>query len=233
MDKEVLRIVIIATGLLVILAMLLWSFIKNRNQRQQEREDYEDKPHGTTHQSPLFQGEDDFDIVPLNGVHNDSSEQAFQAFNPTADFADDIGQEPEEDIDMAPRFSAPAIIQFSLIANSDQGFNGADLDNAFNIAGLKYGNLKIYERLDSSRLVDFGVACLVEPGTFPEQDLENFYTPGLVFFMQPEALDDAQSVFDDYINTLYFMAKELDGEILDHERKPLTAQTVQLIRHSL
>ncbi|MDD2801503.1 MAG: cell division protein ZipA C-terminal FtsZ-binding domain-containing protein, partial [Methylococcales bacterium] len=96
-----------------------------------------------------------------------------------------------------------------------------------------YGSLKIFERLDANRLVDFGVACMVEPGTFPDYDLEDFYCPGIVFFMQPEALDDAQAVFDDYVETIKLLAEQLDGVILDHRRQPLTDATVEAIRQSL
>lgn len=230
MDKEVLRIVIIATGLLVILVMLLWSFIKNRRQTPRD-EDVSGKPN-TGYQSPLFDGDDDYEVIPLGSKSSSSYDDVKQGPVAPVDFAYD---EDSQDFDepLEPRFSAPAIIQFSLIANADEGFNGADLDHAFNVAGLEYGSLKIYERLDPNRLVDFGVACMVEPGIFPEQGMEHFYTPGLVFFMQPEALDDAQSVFDDYVQTIQYLAKELDGEILDHERKPLTQATVQKLRQSL
>lgn len=133
----------------------------------------------------------------------------------------------DDDIEPPPQVAVPAIIQFSLIANADQGFNGIDLVNAFGIVGLEYGNLKIYERLDANRLVDFGVACMVEPGTFPNNDLDTFYCPGLVFFMQPGALDDAQAVFDDYLDTIQLLAIELDGTIRDNNRQPLTDATVQ------
>lgn len=229
MDKEVLRIVIIATGLLMILVMLLWSFIKNRQQQKNRDEDYSSTPN-TGYQSPLFDGDDDFEVIPLNTKK--SLDETMQSRTPPVDFAyDEAARDLDEPIE--PRFASPAIIQFSLIANADEGFNGADLDHAFSIAGLEYGSLKIYERLDPNRLVDFGVACMVEPGIFPEQGMEHFYTPGLVFFMQPEALDDAQSVFDDYVQTIHYLAKELDGEILDHQRKPLTETTVQKIRQSL
>ena len=148
---------------------------------------------------------------------------------------DDSVYEPEEedDIEPPPRAAVPAIIQFSLIAKADEGFNGIDLINAFGIVGLEYGNLKIYERLDANRLVDFGVACMVEPGTFPDKDLDNFYCPGLVFFMQPGALDDAQAVFDDYLDTIQLLAIELDGTIRDHQRQPLTDATIQSLRQSL
>jgi cell division protein ZipA len=127
----------------------------------------------------------------------------------------------------------PEIIQFSLVAKAVYGFNGLDLFNAFQIVGLEYGSLKIFERLDGNRLVDFGVASMVEPGIFPETHLDDFFCPGLVFFMQPAALGDAVPVFDDFVDTIKLMAIELDGTALDHERKPLTDATIELIRQSL
>ena len=41
MDKELLRIVIIATGLLIIMAMLTWSYLKNK--KSQEDIDFYDE----------------------------------------------------------------------------------------------------------------------------------------------------------------------------------------------
>jgi cell division protein ZipA len=51
--------------------------------------------------------------------------------------------------------------------------------------------------------------------------------------MQPGALDDAQAVFDDYIDTIQLLAIELDGIILDHHREPLSDATIQSLRQSL
>jgi len=45
-------------------------------------------------------------------------------------------------------------------------------------------------------------------------------------------LDDAAAVFEDYLETIGF-GEELDGDILDHKRQPLTDTTIQLIRQSL
>jgi cell division protein ZipA len=51
--------------------------------------------------------------------------------------------------------------------------------------------------------------------------------------MQPTALDDAQLVFDDFIETIQLLAIELDGIILDHHRKDLTEATLQSLRQCL
>jgi len=221
MDKELLRIVIIATGLLIIMGMLIWSYLKNKKS-QEDLDFYDEQEFRGQRNKPLPIGDEKMDSDPVEAVDHHYFDQ------------EDAIYEPEEDeIEPPQREAVPAIIQFSLIAKAEEGFNGIDLVNAFGIVGLEYGNLKIYERLDANRLVDYGVACMVEPGTFPDSSLDTFYCPGLVFFMQPGALDDAQAVFDDYIETLQLLAIELDGIILDHHRQPLTDATIQSLRQSL
>ena len=221
MDKELLRIVIIATGLIIIMGMLTWSYLKNKKS-QEDMDFYDDQEFRGPHNNPLTIDDEKMDSKPIEAADHHYYDR------------EDALYEPEEDdIEPPPRVAVPAIIQFSLIAKADEGFNGIDLINAFGIVGLEYGSLKIYERLDDNRLVDFGVACMVEPGTFPNTNLDTFYCPGLVFFMQPGALDDAQAVFDDYIDTIQILAVELDGIILDHQRQPLADATIQSIRQSL
>jgi len=221
MDKELLRIVIIATGLIIIMGMLTWSYLKNKKS-QEDMDFYDDQEFRGPHNNPLTIDDEKTDSKPIEAADHHYYDR------------EDALYEPEEDdIEPPPRVAVPAIIQFSLIAKADEGFNGIDLINAFGIVGLEYGSLKIYERLDDNRLVDFGVACMVEPGTFPNSNLDTFYCPGLVFFMQPGALDDAQAVFDDYIETIQLLAVELDGIVLDHHRQPLTDATIQSLRQSL
>ena len=221
MDKELLRIVIIATGLIIIMCMLTWSYLKNK--KSQENMDFYDDPELKDQNNTSLTIDDKVkDNEPMEAVDHHYYDKE-----------DSIYEPEEDDIEPPPRVSVPAIIQFSLIAKADEGFNGIDLVNAFGIVGLEYGNLKIYERLDANRLVDYGVACMVEPGTFPDTNVDTFYCPGLVFFMQPAALDDAQAVFDDYIETIQLLAIELDGIILDHHRQTLTDATIQSLRQSL
>lgn len=228
MDKEVLRIVIIATGLIIVIIMLTWGYLKDRqSQREMDLDDDTEPQPVPVRNEPLPTSpiSDDEYIEPLGPAILNSSENYY---------TNDEDDEEEEDFAPAPpRIATPAIIQFCLVARADEGFNGLDLIRAFRIAGLKYGSLKIFERLDANQLVDFGVACMVEPGTFPSGHLDTFYCPGIVFFMQPDALDDALAVFDDYVETIRMLAVELEGDIWDHQRRPLTEATVQAIRHSL
>jgi cell division protein ZipA len=226
MDKEILRIVIIATGLIIVIAMLTWGYLKDK--KSQRDMDFDDDREIQKSRNDSENSDDDEDeeyIEPLGSAI---------ANPPDSYYSTDEDDEEEEDFaPVQPRLITPDIIQFCLAARAAEGFNGLDLIRAFRIAGLKYGNLKIFERIDANQLVDFGVACMVEPGTFPSSNLENFYCPGVVFFMQPDALDDALAVFDDYVETIRMLAIELEGDIWDHQRQPLTEATVQAIRQSL
>jgi cell division protein ZipA len=229
MDKEILRIVIIATGLVVVLGMIAWSYLKGKKV-EFERDlvdenaplNFDELLTGSSG-SPAQPDLDDFDIIPRGPVN--STSQADRYFE-----SDELEEESPEH---TTRLVTPSIIQFSLVAEADEGFNGIDLFKAFENVGLEYGSMKIFERIDTNRLVDFGVACMVEPGTFPDTDLENFYCPGVVFFMQPGELENAQAVFDDFVETMKLLAAELDGVIWDHQKQPLTEEAVQLIYQSL
>lgn len=236
MDKELLRSVIIGTGLLIIVGLVVWSYIKNLNSKTDvdDEFEYDDEP-----EEPKFNLYDtlksklsfNFNFKKPNAI--EASTSSIEALTIADSTETELLETVDDQIEPDIRMATPSLIQFSLIAKDAIGFNGLDLQSAFNIVGLVYGSLKIYERLDANRLVDYGVACMKEPGTFPDTDLENFYCPGLVFFMQPGVLDNAHEIFDDYIETLQILAIELNGTILDHKKQVLTDDTIQAIRLSL
>lgn len=294
MDKELLRVVIIAFGLIVVVGMLAWHFFKNKKSFQGMMSSGNQEFKGKINEAIVVHSEhNDFEIVPKGKKLIDTSE-LLERFKPKAkpkpaspeiksppqvpvamfgDFDEDFDldggdsflaggeddggirtpkqkdapladvseeipeglfeEPPEEEMPVEPRFAAPDIIQFRVIAKADQGFNGLDMLRAFRIAQLEYSDLKTFERYDANRLVDFGVACMVGSGTFPDHGFDEFYTPGLVFFMQPALLDDAVRVFDDFLEAINIVAVELDGTLLDHEKKPLTNATIKMIRQSL
>ncbi|PKM10965.1 MAG: cell division protein [Gammaproteobacteria bacterium HGW-Gammaproteobacteria-3] len=238
MDKDILRIVILAVGLIVVVAMVLWSLIKNpRSKRSFNFYDDKNALKNIDPSLALHPENDDFEIVPLGGAVDDFDDEIIvkrhrQPKSSEAETLRNSADGFDEDSTQTTK-SMPKLIQFSLVAIEDEGFNGVDLADAFANVGLEYGSLKIYERVDANRLVDFGVASMVEPGTFPETDLEDFNCPGLVFFMQPGAVDEPLEVFDDFIRTIDLLALELGGVKWDNQRQPLTEHTIQAIRNSL
>lgn len=228
MDKDLLRIVIIAIGATVIIGMILWNIFKNKRPRRGI--DFYDKgnPLENIDDSLILNTHhDDFDIVPLGSALDDEAEVDSTSIASEEEPYQEPHQEQIEKVEL------PKIIQFSIVASADEGFNGVDLVEAFDKVGLEYGSMKIFERLDEQRRVDFAVASMVEPGTFPETNLESFNSPGIVFFIQPAELDKPLEIFDEFIQTISLLAADLDGVKWDHNRQPLSDETIQLFRESL
>jgi cell division protein ZipA len=238
MDKELLRIVIITAGAIVILGMVLWSVFKKKNTRRDI--DFYDKgnPLENIDSSLILNTDnDDFDIVPLGSALDGeyqpdpitvASEDGFEA-----ESEPEYEPEPEVQPQQTESIDLPSIIQFSIVASADEGFNGKKMADVFKRVGLEYGSMKVFERLDDQRRVDYAVASMVEPGTFPDTDLESFNSPGIVFFLQPGELDNPLEIFDDYIQTINWLATELDGVMWDHNRQPLTNETIREFRVKL
>lgn len=189
MDKELLRITIIAVGGMVVVGIVLWHTLKNQKSNQHIN---------------------DSDITDLSATHLTNATQ------------------PQN-----PNFVAPSIIQFNIAAKKGQNFNGKDLVDAFALKDLKYGSMNVFERLDENKKVHYAVANMVEPGTFPDANFEQYHCPGIVFFLQPMQLDNPLSVFDELITTIDFLSARLDGIVLDHDRQPLTQQVMQQLRISI
>ena len=237
MDKELLRIVIIATGLLIMVGMILWSYLNKR----QTDDDIDDLPQekaigskGNIDESLRIHHEhDDFDIIPIGSAKPNLTKDDDEFDEWEKEIRSDFGEADDFEIN-EERPSIPEVLQFAIVAGDEEGFNGIDVAAALDRVNLKYGNLKVYERISDKGQVDYGVACMMQPGTFPEgAALADFNCPGIVFYLQHGDLEDAQSVFEDFVDTIKIVAEDLNGEVWDHQRQPLTDKTIQAIRQSL
>ena len=245
MDKELLRIAIIATGLIVMVAMIVSAYLKSKEVEEDEFEEYEDE----------FEEEyeDDFEeesvkkpslAQSLKNAYQQKVQQVQQQRQKIIPVVEDEEDESEMDLEPSQEKYAhepPAqpqtpssILQFSVITKGQDDFNVADVFHVLENLGLEYGNMKVFERVDENRIVHFCVANMVEPGTFPDHDLENYYCPGVIFFMQfDEELQNPRETFDDYVSTAILFAKAMDGVVLDHRRQPLTDAMVNAIRAAI
>lgn len=227
MDKELLRVVIIMVGMLVMIGMLLWHFFKSLRERREADGYFEDLEYGSDGDD-FEVDEDETDIFPLEDMVDGDALLDDRAMKPTPK-SESVKSQPK----FTERHELPALIEFSIVARADEGFNGEDLFEAFERVGLKYGSVKVFERIDKNRLVDFAVASMIDPGTFPDTHLDEFYCPGIVFFMQPREVDKPLVVFDDFMETIDTLAVDLDGVVWDNQRQPLTADTIAQFRQVL
>ncbi len=219
MDKDTLRIIIFLVGLLVVIGMITWSFYRHQKD-QREFEDY-DTESSNDDSTTKKEG---YSFEAISSALKKTTERITE---PLKNKIDPISA------DVNKQESMPELIQLSIMASTEQGFSGEDIFDVLNSVDLSYGNLQIFERLDSNRLVDFAVANIVNPGIFPQEDLGNFYSPGLSFFMQPKKVDHPIEVFEDFIRTFNFVALKLGGAMVDNNRQLLTDERLEDIRQRL
>lgn len=226
MDKDLLRLVILGMGGVLIVGILLWGILANRKSRRPVNFYDQRNPLDNIDESLIVKtGDDDFDIVPLGSAVNKEQE--------TFNFDDSDLDFEQLDRPKINEMPLPEIIQFSIVAKGDMGFGGDELLDAFKSVGLQYTDFQIFQRLDINGLPEYAVASMVEPGTFPEYDMSNFRCPGIVFFMQPDELDNPLEVFDEMLASINHLSQILNGVEWNSERQPLSEDDIKSIRAQL
>lgn len=126
------------------------------------------------------------------------------------------------------------IIALHVMSQEGERFNGSDLLQAFMQAGLQYGDMNIFHRIqEGSDKPMFSLANAVEPGTFDLAAMEETSTPALIIIMTLPQRMDALEVFDDMLDTARKLADELNGRLCDDHRSVLTRQAIDDLRASL
>lgn len=233
MDRDTVRIIILVVGALVIAGIYVWGRYKQKILDTLERssefdvfekEDEIEEPRWPAREADMGFADEDGEPAPAgrdaaaSGEVDAPSREAVE--EPPASTSGALG--------------APFLIQFSVVKGGGGRFPGERLRDALIDLDLVYGEMGIFHRYDSAyREPLFSVASLVEPGTFPVNDMENFRTPGVVFFFQPAKVPDPLEVFDDLVDTCRGLAGALEGRVLDEHRAELTEARVIEMREIL
>jgi len=254
MDKELLRIVIIAVGTVIFLTMVLWNVVKNRKQRS-EMSFYDDNDPLENVQPDLeVQAEDEFEVSAVKVRPTVTTKSTAQ---PIAEeqALPDVLLDSEVAAPVAPsapipaqlrtvrsrvsqptiKKTLPALINLNIVAKNGADFTGYQLLEAFKKVELVYGSVKVFERLDVNNQVDYAVASMSQSGVFDiaEDEWEAYRCAGISLFLQPREVEQPKKVFDDMVNTVGILSSILKGDILDAQQQVLTAESLAEIDKSL
>ncbi|RJG49108.1 cell division protein ZipA [Motilimonas pumila] len=160
--------------------------------------------------------------------------EAHTASEPLNDKQPDM---PTETVEAAPEKPAnePAsdepqdVFVLNVMAPEGQVFDGAVLLPAMLTLGLKFGEMNIFHRHESDSgagAVLFSLANMVKPGTFDIDNMEQFETHGISLFMAVPCAGQPSANFQLMLHAAEMLAAELNGQVLDVHRQPLTRHTV-------
>lgn len=243
MDRSTVRIILIILGALVLAGVYLWPLYRERVQawwsgRPRKRGFLDDMPQGafSEHDGPASEKaydddylDDDLPPMPAARVREPywAEEEEDAPLQPAPAAAHPRPAEP------AARKPLPQVVQLSVVAVDDAFFTGGELEDTFNYVGLRYGDMGIFHLYNAEGEILFSVASMVEPGTFPVNDMMNFECPGVVLFFQSNQVDDPLDVFDTLVTCCHELAIRLNGVEWDAERRPLTTGKIVAMRQSL
>ena len=132
---------------------------------------------------------------------------------------DDLGEPalaPEDPIQQK-------ILALHIRSASGADFAGPELLEAFAAENLRYGEYGAFHHLDEADKSLFTVVSMIEPGSFPVEQMEEFSTRGLSAFMlvRPHGSIEALAHM---IACARRLAGHLGGEVLDEAGSTLTNQ---------
>jgi cell division protein ZipA len=240
MDSQTLRLLLAVIGALIIAGVYVWGRYKKKmldfiNQRGEYDEleaengpppEEVSKPEKAGYYSGTSASKGIAPPTDLNQADGGDYDLAVEKPKPPA--PEPARREPRTD-----PLGAPFLIQISVVTKTGC-FNGLQLRDTLDDLRLIYGDMGIYHRYDRDyRIPLLSVASLLEPGTFPIKDMENFQCPGVVLFFQPPQVDDPQAVFDDLVSTCHELALRLGGVEWDEKRQALTLEKIAQMRGRL
>lgn len=123
-----------------------------------------------------------------------------------------------------------AVIAFSIMAYKPQmGFMGTQLHAAIQHCMLRWEPSGFYVR-ESGEEIWYRIANVRAPGTFALATRHTDIAPGIILFMGGDDMVVAIDVFEDMLSVAKRLAKMLEGELCDANRRPLTVHRIEQMR---
>ncbi len=135
-----------------------------------------------------------------------------------------------------PRDVEPEVFMLNVVARKAEGFRGEDILHILLACDLRFGDMSFFHRheFEAGRgAIQFSVANMMQPGVFDIDNMSDFTTPGLVFFVTLPGPEDMMKAFDYMLETAQAVARNLDGDVLDETRSALTRQTMEHSRQQI
>ncbi|MCK7459972.1 cell division protein ZipA [Idiomarina aminovorans] len=210
------------------------------------RENHEDDE--TIEQMSMDLGSDETlsDSLPSMRVNNDEpveveqAELKFAEDNEPAPRSEPVNlheEQTEEDVTEKVTDDFEAAPEEVIALHVKGPVQGAVLLQMMTELGCKFGELGIFHRYENTAGTGpmiFSVANMFNPGTFDLDNMENFETEGVAFFMALPMKFDGQQAFNMMLNAAKKLATEIpQGQVLDGQRQLLTRQSIHEARHRI
>jgi cell division protein ZipA len=121
-------------------------------------------------------------------------------------------------------------IPVTILGRHGKHFSGEKIMHAINECDFVYDDSGIFyyvaEDQQGFNQKLLGLANIIEPGIFEQENMRTFETPGLVLYLHLPAPVEAREAFASLIEKGRKLAEVLEGDLCDETRSMLTNQTI-------
>jgi len=228
MEESALRLLLVIVGICVLFGIYFYDKIQKR---PKQNDDFFDE--AAKVQPVISDDEPAVTIIDETPAIVEAENQGIDQFE--AVNANDVNPEAlRSSAEPVPVVKEAMVVQ--LVAVPNDSIQGVDLLNIFTELNLEFGDMGIFHRYQREQGVEaqlFHVANLMEPGTFPVGNMNDFKTKGLVFFFQANQPIEAQASFDEMLESARTICQHFNCELMNAEMQPLTFEEIDVIRNQL
>ena len=227
-DIALLRIGILAAGLLLVLG-ILWFGRPRKEQQGRRRESPAMSPeYGGARREPELGEAGVAEDGDFAGEGVSQAELGLQPEPAAPGSGSTLGRRESPDFDK--------IISLYVAARAGTALRGEDIVVAAEKTGMVFGHMNVFHRLlegHPERGPVFSMASIIKPGSFDMATIRELETPAIAFFLTLPAPVAALDAWEKMLPTVQRMAELLDGVVLDDSRNALGRQRIAHIRDEL
>ena len=163
-------------------------------------------------------------IAPLEEVEDNNSEPV---------------EEPliDNDVFLAEEEQPQDLFIFNVVARDGEKLGGHELLQFFLTSGFRFGEMSIFHRhenSDGTGPVLFSIANMMAPGVFEPENMEQFQSEGVSFFLTaPNKHIDIKASFEMMLRAVEQIAEEFNCDVLNAQREPMTKEQFIEYNHRL
>lgn len=117
-----------------------------------------------------------------------------------------------------------------LILSTGEEFTMTAVNQALLGVGLKYSEQGIFAKNDTLGEPFIKVANMLEPGTFPQENLQDYSTPGVAMILELPTSVRAPAAMEDLILMARKISQRLNGRLYDMNRHLIKESDIQTMR---
>ncbi|NOQ90494.1 MAG: hypothetical protein GQ549_06075 [Gammaproteobacteria bacterium] len=228
---ELLRWILLAAGIVFVLVIFILGNKRRRRNYSVADEVEDDLPEFSARNlDAMDEGVGEVRVVTsastddgmYDGLHDEAGEDDISSLNVSADDTAKIKADSAADTNPAD------IIVLYILAKGNATLAGAEINSSARAMGLTFGEMNIFHYVRDARNV-FGLANMLEPGSFDADNIHDLKTSGLTVFMRIEGEDPLDDLTE-MLQRSYQLAGLLGARLCNHKREPLTEQDAENYR---